>query len=130
MTPRAGPAAAALYKPAKPTLFDVPLSNHGARVRFHSPGCNSKPFASKTMSGHACTTTAQCRYVIYKKELESEVDIVSPKELGGLGSEQYRALSPEGKMPLLVLPCGTALPESEVCAAFSQYTTRFAPWQR
>lgn len=84
-----------------------------------------------TPSGRACTKVAiaQCRYVIYKKELESEVDIVSPKELGGLGSEQYRALSPEGKMPLLVLPCGTALPESEVCAAFSQYATQLAPWQ-
>ena len=74
------------------------------------------PSTKMTTYANACTTPAQCRYVIYKKNLESEVDIVSPKELGGLGSEQYRALSPEGKMPLLVLPCGTALPESEVCA--------------
>ena len=31
MAVHAGPASAT-YKPAKPTLFDVPLSNHGARV--------------------------------------------------------------------------------------------------
>ena len=33
MAVHAGPAPA--YKPAKPTLFDVPLSNHGARVSIH-----------------------------------------------------------------------------------------------
>ncbi|KAK9822713.1 hypothetical protein WJX81_006551 [Elliptochloris bilobata] len=86
---QAGTAPAA-FRPSKPTLFDVPLSNHGAR----------------------------CRYIIYSKELESQIDINSPKELGGLASEQYLALSPEGKMPLLVLPDGTALPECEVITQY------------
>ncbi|KAK9808948.1 hypothetical protein WJX72_006815 [[Myrmecia] bisecta] len=74
------------FQPSKPTLFDVPVSNNGAR----------------------------CRYVIYKKQLEGEVDITSPQTLGGLKSEQYLALNAQGKMPMLVLPDGTALPESEV----------------
>ena len=56
------------------TLYDMPVSNHGARVRF----------------------------LIYKRGLEDLVSIKSPGELGGLRSEQYLSLSPQGKMPLLV----------------------------
>ena len=56
----------------------------------------------------------QNRWVIYKKGLEDEIDTVAPQKLGGLQSEQYLALNPQGKMPLLVLPDGTALPESQV----------------
>jgi glutathione S-transferase len=50
--------------------------------------------------------------------MEDRIDIKSPMELGGLKSDDYLALNPQGKMPLLVLPDGTALPESEV---ISQY---------
>ncbi|GMH34109.1 hypothetical protein BSKO_01943 [Bryopsis sp. KO-2023] len=78
------------YRPTKPTLFDVPVSPYGARVR----------------------------YLIYSKGLESTFQIQSPKELGGLKSAEYKALHPFGKMPMLVLPDGLALPESEV---ISQY---------
>lgn len=74
----------------KPILYDMPVSNNGAR----------------------------CRLVLYWKGLEDKVDVVSPSELGGLKSEEYLALNPQGKMPLLVLPSGQALPESEV---ISQY---------
>eukprot|EP00879_Flechtneria_rotunda_P021185 GHRR01022317.1.p1 GENE.GHRR01022317.1~~GHRR01022317.1.p1 ORF type:complete len:165 (+),score=51.98 GHRR01022317.1:899-1393(+) len=97
----------------KPTLIDVPVSNHGARVR----------------------------HVIYHKGLEEDFEIVSPMEFGGLGSEQYKAINPQGKvtnghyfcgkvlvstaqllnlrnfamqMPVLLLTNGTILPESEV----------------
>lgn len=82
--------AAKPVNPSKPTLFDVPVSNNGARVR----------------------------YTIYKKGLESEFDIKTPKELGGLSSPEYRSLNPQGKMPLLVLPDGTALPESQVIESY------------
>lgn len=75
---------------AKPTLYDMPVSNNGARVRL----------------------------VMYWKGLEADVDIKSPMELGGLKDDRYLALNPQGKMPLLVLENGTALPESEV---ISQY---------
>jgi glutathione S-transferase len=54
------------------------------------------------------------RHIIYEKGLENEFDIVSPSQLGGLGSEQYVALNPQNKMPLLLLPNGQSLPESEV----------------
>ncbi|GLC43872.1 hypothetical protein PLESTF_001405100 [Pleodorina starrii] len=72
------------------TLYDVPVSNNGARNR----------------------------YIIRKKGLEGEIDIVSPQSIGGLKSPEYLALNPQGKMPLLVLEDGTPLPESEV---ISQY---------
>eukprot|EP00877_Chromochloris_zofingiensis_P012563 jgi/Chrzof1/7560/Cz02g28130.t1 len=71
---------------AKPTLFDVPVSNHGARVR----------------------------HVIYFKGLQDTFDIVSPGSVGGLASDAYKSLNPQGKMPLLALPDNTLLPESEV----------------
>lgn len=56
------------------TLYDIPVSNHGARVR----------------------------YLLYKKGLENAVQIQSPGKLGGLKSAEYTALNPQGKMPLLV----------------------------
>jgi hypothetical protein len=74
------------WRPTKPTLFDVPLSPFGARIR----------------------------YYIYAYGLEEAIDIKAPSELGGLQSEEYRALHPAAKMPLLVLPSGQAIPESTV----------------
>lgn len=56
------------------TLYDMPVSNHGARVRL----------------------------LVYKRGLEELVHIKSPRELGGLNSPDYLALNPQGKMPLLV----------------------------
>ena len=55
-------------------LYDLPVSNHGARVRL----------------------------LLYKRGLENKVDITSPMDLGGLKSDQFLALNPQGKMPLLV----------------------------
>lgn len=74
------------FQPTRPTLFDVPLSPYGARVR----------------------------YCIYKYGLEDVVDIRPPSDLGGVKSEEYMALHPAGKMPLLVLPSGQGIPESAV----------------
>eukprot|EP00775_Hariotina_reticulata_P011007 gene11007-11161_t len=78
------------YQVPKPTLIDVPVSNHGARVR----------------------------HVIYHKGIEEDFDVVPPKALGGIGSEQYKSVNPENKMPILVLPNGTALIESEVIVQY------------
>lgn len=80
------------FKPEKPTLFGVPISN----------------------------CAAQNRFVIYKKGLEGVVDIQPPKLLGdkGVKSPGYLALNPQGKQPLLVLPDGTALPESQVIETY------------
>lgn len=57
--------------------------------------------------------------VIYKKGLEDEIDVQAPKLLGekGVRSPAYLALNPQGKMPMMVLPDGTSLPESQVCVA-------------
>lgn len=54
----------------------------------------------------------QCRYVIYKKGLEEEVEIRNAKE--HLTMETFVAFNPLAKVPFLVLPDGTVLPESEV----------------
>lgn len=71
-------------------LYDIPVSNNGAR----------------------------CRIAIYAKGLEDKIDIVPPSELGGIKSEEYMALNPKGKMPLLITEDGIALWESEVILQF------------
>ena len=38
--------------------------------------------------------------------------------MGGLKSDAYLSLNPQGKMPLLVLPDGTAIPESDTIARY------------
>lgn len=60
----------------KRVLYDMPVSNNGAR----------------------------CRLILYKKKIPtSEVDIISPTTLGdkGLKSPEYLHRNPQGKMPLL-----------------------------
>lgn len=55
-------------------LFDMPVSNNGAR----------------------------CRIILYKKAIsQDQVEIISPVKLGGLKSPDYLALSPNGLMPCL-----------------------------
>ena len=57
-------------------LFDMPVSNNGARLRV----------------------------ILYYKQLSSEqVEIISPMKLGGLKSEEFMALSPQGLMPALTI---------------------------
>lgn len=51
--------------------------------------------------------------------LEDEIEMAKPADLGGLKSEAYLALNPEGKMPLLVTPEGEGIPESKVRARIS-----------
>lgn len=73
---------------SKDTLFDVPVSNNGGRVRF----------------------------LLYKKNLD--IDIRPPTEIGGLRSPSYLSFNPYGKMPLLVLEDGTAIFESQVIESY------------
>jgi diadenosine tetraphosphate (Ap4A) HIT family hydrolase/glutathione S-transferase len=73
--PKMSAAASETSIAAKRTIFDVPVSNNGAR----------------------------CRVILYKKEIpESEVCITSPAKLGGLKSEEYLAINPQGKMPAMI----------------------------
>ncbi|GLI59018.1 hypothetical protein VaNZ11_000843 [Volvox africanus] len=64
------------------TLYDIPVSINGARNR----------------------------YIIRKKGLESEMDIVRLQTIGGPKSPQYLALNSQVKMPLLIREDGTPLP--------------------
>lgn len=54
-------------------------------------------------------------HIFSPQGLEDEIDFAKPADLGGLKSEAYLALNPEGKMPLLVTPEGEGIPESKVC---------------
>lgn len=77
---------------AKHTLYDVPVSNNGAR----------------------------CRLILYKKGItEDEVEIVSPATMGGLKDPKYLTLNPQGKMPLLTSNYdGMNIPESDTICRY------------
>ena len=91
--PRSEPSRR-LSRPVKATssdvLYDIPVSNNGAR----------------------------CRIAIYAKSLENAVEIKSPSELGGLKSDEYLALNPYGKMPMLTTGEGETIYESEVILGY------------
>lgn len=82
----------------KKLLYDVPVSNHGAR----------------------------CRLILYKKDIpSSEVSIASPGDLGGLKSKEYLDANPQGKMPLLVCSeTSMKISESDTIARFLLYQYR------
>ena len=57
--------------------------------------------------------------ILYKKQIPSdEVEILSPMELGGLKNPEYLKLNPQGKMPLLNIQDGLALPESDTICRY------------
>ena len=74
----------------KNVFYDVPVSNNGARNRL----------------------------IMYWKQIDKEFEFKNPSAIGGLKSEEYLKMHPQGKMPLLVTKDGRAIPESEV---ISQY---------
>mmetsp|Transcript_24538 Transcript_24538/g.59183 ORF Transcript_24538/g.59183 Transcript_24538/m.59183 type:complete len:416 (-) Transcript_24538:151-1398(-) len=88
------------------TLYDMPVSNNGAR----------------------------CRIILYKKSIPAEqVEIVSPMALGGLKSEEYLKLNPRGLMPCLSIQKKeqnlygiSALAESDTIARYllSEYSDK------
>jgi len=82
--------AATAAAPRVGTLYTIPVSNYGARVSL---------------------------VLAWKGVPESEVAVCSPQSLGGLRSPEYLALSPQGKMPLLVLS-GAGLGASHLRALF------------
>jgi glutathione S-transferase len=72
------------------TLYDMPVSNNGAR----------------------------CRLIIYKKQIQ-DIAIVAPTELGGLRSDEYLERNPQGKMPLLAChESGLNVAESDTIARY------------
>lgn len=77
---------------SKHTLYDMPVSNNGAR----------------------------CRIILYKKNLdESEVCIASPSDIGGLKSADFLALNPQGKMPTLhCTKAGFSIAESDTICRY------------
>jgi diadenosine tetraphosphate (Ap4A) HIT family hydrolase/glutathione S-transferase len=85
-------AAAPNVVAAKRTLYDAPVSNNGAR----------------------------CRIILYKKNIpDTEVSVVSPMALGGLKSEEYLSINPQGKMPSMVCTeTGLNLAESDTIARY------------
>lgn len=85
-------------------VYDMPVSNHGARVR----------------------------YVAYAKGIRDQLRFESPSNIGGLKSAEFLALNPQGKIPLLVAEDGNVLPESDtICRylleTYSDRTPSFVP---
>lgn len=82
-------------------LFDMPVSNNGAR----------------------------CRIILYKKNIpESEVKVISPVDVGGLKSDEYAAINPQQKMPSLVdVQTGLNLYESDTICRYLIDTYPQAP---
>ena len=74
----------------KPTLIGVPYGNNPTRVRM----------------------------LIYHKGIEAEFELKTPADYGGLAADAYRALNPQGKMPLLLLGSGKALYEARVVTGY------------
>ena len=79
-------------------LYDVPVSNNGAR----------------------------CRIILYKKDIdETEVRVVPPTDMGGLKSEAFLSLNPQGKIPTLHCPSlGFTIPESDTICRY--FLTKYA----
>jgi len=74
----------------KPTLIGVPYGNNPSRARM----------------------------LIYHKGIEAEFDLKTPADYGGLAADAYRALNPQGKMPVLLLGSGEALYEARVITGY------------
>ena len=89
------PYTTMLAATSKHTLYDMPVSNNGAR----------------------------CRLILYKKQIDnSEVEILPPSSLeGGLKGLAYSKLNPQQKMPLLVIHDENkvrAVPESDTISRY------------
>mmetsp|Transcript_44535 Transcript_44535/g.128740 ORF Transcript_44535/g.128740 Transcript_44535/m.128740 type:complete len:388 (+) Transcript_44535:108-1271(+) len=90
---------------ANRVLFDVPVSNNGAR----------------------------CRIIAYKKGIpENELAIMSPMDIGGFKSDEYLAVNPQGKVPSLKCQTtGTCVAESDTVSRYllSEYACYGASFQ-
>ena len=92
LTTASAAAAAAAASPAAPhILYTASISNFGARAKL---------------------------VLAWKGVPATQVAVDSPMALGGLKSPEYLALNPQGKMPLLRLPDGSALYESEIIVQY------------
>lgn len=88
-------------------LFDVPVSNHGARIR----------------------------WLIKAKGLGNDIEVKSPAEVGGLQSEEYLRMNAQGKMPLMMCEGNYPLPDSDSIAKYvlDKYSSKapsFVPSER
>jgi len=75
---------------AKPILISVPVGNNPARIRL----------------------------LIYLKGIEDQIQLKTPFDYGGMQSDEYKRINPQGKMPVLILPDGTTIYESKVISGY------------
>ena len=61
---------------------------------------------------------ARVRFLIYHLQLEDAIDMKTPTDFGGLSSDEYRRINPQGKMPALILPSGETLFEAKVVVGY------------
>ena len=74
----------------KDVLYDLPVSNHGGRVRM----------------------------IVYEKRLDKKIDFQEPSKLGGLKSQAYLGVFPTGKMPGMLTAESYPITESDTIARY------------
>lgn len=74
----------------KDVLYDLPVSNHGARVRM----------------------------IIYEKRIDKKIDVQEPDKLGGLKSHAYLGVFPTGKMPGMLTAESYPITESDTICKY------------
>ena len=84
----------AQYRPEKPTVLDLPVSNNGGRVSARGLVYGEVPvFAAYKSTTLITNMPRQVRWIIYKKGLEQQYAIVTPQEIGGRDALPIRATS-------------------------------------
>jgi glutathione S-transferase len=64
--------------------------------------------------------SARVRASLYYKGID--VEMIKPSSLGGMGSPAFRAITPVGKIPVLVLDNGTTIVESDTIVEYLEDT--------
>ena len=61
---------------------------------------------------------SRIRFLIYLKGLENQIDFKTPMDYGGWGSDEFKKVNPQGKVPALILEDGTILFEARVISGY------------
>ena len=96
-------------------LYDMPVSNNGARVRMVLK-------EKGLLDGHHIVIRYRLCYTATHSFTQSFIHSSKkhrpPSDIGGLKSEEYLALNPQGKMPLYVNERGMPIPESDTICQY------------
>ena len=114
-------------------LYDMPVSNNGARVRMllkakglfgKEGGCN---IVIRCIY-YSCLSYSATYIAIGAYMCSHLLNFRPPSDIGGLKSDEYLKLNPQGKMPLLVTERGLPIPESDtICQYIVERYKEYGP---